>query len=338
MSALHVYPDISEIVQAVEIHSPTRFALHGEVRDLDRMKLAAPAGEGREPPAEPLVQALEAELYRDFYCRPQPGGSPAGGDPAEASGFVAALSRANRGQGTWEGGWVVAGVEPDGRIAVTKDRVTYWARPEQVRSRSGGPVVPSSGEACVVRLAKEHRHLFPAYYMALGNRLPEGGSLLRLYWNLTPAAAITYVRLVTDRLNREAIPFKTKVLSHPRSYRRADAGVLYLNRGDFGRLRPVLVQLHRDLSPKLNREVPMFVKPLAPGLGLAEDPGGGQSFGQSRCRIMAEALHRCHCRGASDLAERLRLVAVVWRERGLDPLRPWLEPGSEDAYSFEAAR
>lgn len=338
MSAPDLHPDISEIVQAVEIRSPTRFTLCGEPRDLDRMQVVAPFTGGKEQPGEPLVQALEAELYQAFYCRPRPGGSAAGTDPAEASGFVAALSRANRGQGTWEGGWVVAGVEPDGRIAVTKDRVTFWARPEQVRIRgSAPPAAPSTGKGCAVRMAKELRHLFPAYYMALGNRLPEGGPLLRLYWNLTPSAAITYVRVVTDRLNREEIPFKTKVLSHPRAYRRADAGVLYLNRGDFSRLRPVLDQVYRELGPRLNREVPMFTKPLGPGLGLAEDPGGGLSFGQSRCRILAEGLHRCHARRLTDLAERLRLVAEVWQERGLDPLRPYLEPGSADNYTLEWA-
>jgi hypothetical protein len=77
----------------------------------------------------------------------------------------------------------------------------------------------------------------------------------------------------------------------------------------------------------------MFTKPLAPGLGLAEDPGGGLSFGQSRCRVVAEGLYRCQAEGAADLDARLRVVAGVMRERGLDPLRPWLEPGSADDYA-----
>ncbi|MBP2019532.1 hypothetical protein J2Z79_002974 [Symbiobacterium terraclitae] len=334
MSAPPLHPDIRAVVQAVDIQSPTRFALRGAVRDLTRMEVVTPSGGSREQPAEPLVRALEAELYQGFYCRPRPGGPAAGADPAEASGFIAALSRANRGRGAWEGGWVVAGVEPDGQVAVRKDGVTFWAGPAQVRTRTGAPsAAPSPGEACSVQLAKELRHLFPAYYMALGNRLPEAGPLLRLYWNLSPAAAIPYVRMVTELLNREEIPFKAKVLSHPRQYRRADAGVLYVHRTDFGRLRPILRQLYRGLGSRLHREVPMFTKPLAPGLGLAEDPGGGLSFGQSRCRVVAEGLYRCQAEGAADLDARLRVVAGVMRERGLDPLRPWLEPGSADDYA-----
>lgn len=76
--------------------------------------------------------------------------------------------------------------------------------------------------------------------------------------------------LVTEQLNREGIPFKTKVLSNPHQYLRADAGVLYVDQRDFGRLRPIIKQLYDDLRTGLNAPVPMFTKRLAPGLGLAE--------------------------------------------------------------------
>jgi|GEM_PF-6458426 len=81
--------------------------------------------------------------------------------------------------------------------------------------------------------------------------------------------------LVTEQLNREGIPFKTKVLSNPHQYLRADAGVLYVDQRDFGRLRPIIKQLYDDLRPGLNAPVPMFTKRLAPGLGLAEIPAEG---------------------------------------------------------------
>ena len=71
------------------------------------------------------------------------------------------------------------------------------------------------------------------------------------------------------------------------------------------------------------------------GLGLAEDPGGGLSFGQSRCRIAAEGLVRAHAEGAQSPAARAERMAAAFRERGLDPLCPYLEPGSRDTYTFE---
>ena len=36
-----------------------------------------------------------------------------------------------------------------------------------------------------------------------------------------------------------------------------------------------LSRIHRAVSPHLRPEVPLFTKPLAPGLGLAEDPDNG---------------------------------------------------------------
>lgn len=341
MSTAYVHPDLVDLLRAVEVQSPTRFTLNGELRDLTRLKLLSPSGEGRARPQEPLLQALESDLYNRFYCRPRTGKAPTAGDPAALREFIGALSRANCGNGTWEPGWVVAAVEPDGRIAVTKDRVAFWARPAQVRcpgaSVAGAPVAgtPAAGAPCEVRLAKEIRHLFPAFYMALGDTLPDGAPLLRLYWNLTPTAATRYMRLATARLNGAGIPFRTKVLSNPQQYLRADAGVLYVRRTDFGRLRPIVAQLYGDLRASLLDGVPRFTKALAPGLGLAEDPGGGRSFGQSRCRIAAEALQRCQAGGVREPEARLRLLAEVFRQRGVDPLRPYLDAGSVDDYALE---
>lgn len=338
MRAAQYCADIRAVAEAAEVLGPMRFALLGEVRDLTRNPVVDPSG--REV-RDPLLQALESELYRRLYCRPRPGGAPAGTDPAEERAFIGALSRANQGRGTWESGWRVAGVEPDGQIAVTKDQVTFWARPSQVRVSGGAgpqghaPGAPEPGALCSVRLGKEIRHLFPAFYMALGNALPEGRPLLRLYWHLTPEAAVRYMRLVTEGLGGAGIPFRTKVLSHLRQYLRADAGVLYLARSDFDRARPVIARVYREIRALLHPAVPLFTRPLAPGLGLAEDPGGGLSFGQSRCRIAAEGLVRAHAEGAQLPAARAERMAAAFRERGLDPLCPYLEPGSRDTYTFE---
>jgi len=78
--------------------------------------------------------------------------------------------------------------------------------------------------------------------------------------------------------------------------------------------------------------VPMFTKPLAEGLGLAEDPGNQMSFGQSRCQITARALWSCYMRGLTDKEARLAALAEAFRAEGLDPAAPFLERGSTDFY------
>lgn len=329
MRAAQCHPDLVELVQAVEVLSATQFSLHSELRDVTRMKLVSRSGRNHQ--GEPLLQALESEMYQRLYCRPQAGSAPTAADPAAARDFIGALSRANCGRGSWEDGWAIARVEPDGRIAVRRDGVTFWAGASQVRCASD----PAPGASCEVRLAKEIRHLFPSFYMALGNALPDGSPLLRLYWHLTPSASLRYMALVTERLNREGVPFKTKVLSNPQQYLRADAGVLYVKRSDFSRLRRIISQLYGQLQWELKEVVPLFTKRLAPGLGLAEDPGDGLSFGQSRCRIAAQGLYRCWCEGLQDSAARLRCVAEVFREQGVDPERPYLEAGSSDPYGLD---
>src|SRR5436305_14389954 len=52
----------------------------------------------------------------------------------------------------------------------------------------------------------------------------------------------------------------------------------------------LLVDVYQAVKDNLKPETPLFTKRLAAGLGFAEDPGNGESFGMSRCRIVAEGL------------------------------------------------
>ncbi|MFL6255343.1 MAG: T3SS effector HopA1 family protein, partial [Pyrinomonadaceae bacterium] len=158
--------------------------------------------------------------------------------------------------------------------------------------------------------------------------------LVRFYWNLTAAAAVEYVALVTGRFNHEGVPFRTKVMADPSSYVRADGGVLYLERRHFPAARRLILEIHEAIEGRLRPGVPMFTKRLAAGLGMAEDPGSQMSFGQSRCRIAARSLCLSAARGLSRLEERLDALAAAFRAEGLDPGAPFLERGSVDFYTL----
>jgi hypothetical protein len=60
----------------------------------------------------------------------------------------------------------------------------------------------------------------------------------------------------------------------------SDPAVLYLARRDYPRAAPLLGELHRDMSPWLRSTLSSLVKRMA-GVGLAEDPGDGSSFGST---------------------------------------------------------
>jgi hypothetical protein len=106
--------------------------------------------------------------------------------------------------------------------------------------------------------------------------------------------------------------------------------VLYVG----GRYFPItarLVEIVRTAVP-LENSVPLFTKRLWPGIGVAADPGNGESFGTHRCRLTAEAIVQAWREGRQDVAARFASVAARFHATGLDPARPWLGPGSVDLF------
>jgi hypothetical protein len=356
MSAIDdTHPDLTHVASEVEILSDTRYRFRGELRDTQAAGLVPLSETGRpvhlEGGKSRLLAFIESELYQRLYRRPADGVGRSVVSGGADHAFIESLSEANTGSGTWQPGWRFAGLAPDGLLGVAKD-VTCWVPASDVRPPEGGL---RPGAACRVRVPKEVRHLVLGYYLAIGDaepRLEDGdeAGTVRLYWSLTPAAAPRYLRRLTTIFNEREIPFRSKVVAHSALYQNADAGVLYLAKEDFARSVRPLRRLHRDLARGLRDTVPLFTKRLAAGLGLAEDPLDGSSFGQSRCRIAAQGLwadyfadhhhladqHRLadHLAGGRSAEDRLRALATAFQGSGLDPARPYLRPHSEDIYAF----
>lgn len=326
-----VIDDVRDVVAAIEIHTPSRYTLDGVARDVP-----PPAAVTDDPPAVPLVQALQNEMYSVLYCR---FGSSArrGGDELADRELVHALSAANTGQGTWEPGWIVAGVEEDGRIPMRKDGLTVWVQPGQLRNRGldaqGRGPGRRPGTASRVRVGKELREIMQGFYFAIGDgdeseQRDADERMVRLYWHVDRDGAIELVRALTSTLNPLRVPFRSKVVNFAAGYPRCDAGVLYLDRRYYPRVAGVLPAIHEAVRPWLGDEVPRFTKRLAAGLGLAEDPETDESFGQHRCRLIAEALWLSFRDGDHD--RRFGRVCRAFERAGLDPARPYLQPGSPD--------
>jgi hypothetical protein len=178
----------------------------------------------------------------------------------------------------------------------------------------------------------------PGYYIAIGDGMEQfyerddKSSLVRLYWNLTREGSVLFIAAVTEIMNSARIPFRAKVLSEPWSYVRADAGVLYVARDLYPQVESLVPQILERVRSGLRLLTPMFTKQLAPGLGLAEDPGGGFSFGQHRCRLTAVALLRSYVERDQEHMSREETLLSVFRSSGLDPDLPYLDCGSKDQY------
>jgi hypothetical protein len=79
--------------------------------------------------------------------------------------------------------------------------------------------------------------------------------------------------------------------------------------------------------------VSLLVKRLAPGVGLAEDPGDGSSFGEHRCRLLAAIVTDPEWSGCDSDAEREALLTTRLAADGYTLDRIYLDPGSSDDFA-----
>ncbi len=188
--------------------------------------------------------------------------------------------------------------------------------------------------------------LIPAFHTIIGSHpVPDRaqtGRLIRLYWHVRQLGAAELLGSVQRALDTAGVPFTMKVLRSPLAYIRADAAVLYLHRDDFPAAARALAVVHDHMSSHLRKDPPLLTLRLARGLGLAEDPGDGSSFGQRSCRIVASAVWDLYdLEGPEAVADRYRAghaVAAAYAHLDLDALQPHLAERASFAYDWPAAR
>jgi hypothetical protein len=329
----HYRKQVTPAINATVFHSSTSFSWFG--------KASRPVAKTVQRALTPktarsyLLYQLQNQLYGDFYRQGFAG--PSRRDAAElpAHGrtpFVETLSAANGGNGCWEAGWQVVAVN-GAEVVVSRDGLTLWVRPQDCLAPAGGEITP--GLRVSLRFPKEFLSISPGFYMVQGDEPlagAPGSPLVRFYWHLTPEAAAPFVRSATVRLNGAGLPFRLKVLSDPSHYVRCDAGVVYVQRGDYAAVAAMLREVYHEVAAHLRPGTPALTKPLAPGVGLAEDPGQSDSFGQHRCRLLADGMIRAYEQGKTLLADRLHIVADRFAEEGIRLEEPFVNRGSGDDY------
>jgi hypothetical protein len=236
-----------------------------------------------------LIDGLAESMYAHLHCR-MPLDSralPAFANWAGSRDFVQRLSDANGGTGCWQQGWIVRGREADGRVVVERRGIRYWAAAGEIR-----PETAAVGSGVAVRLPREYRDMVPGFYLALGTAddVRDTTPILRVYWNVASRAAPALVGALTRELDQAIIPFQLKALTEPLRYDRVDPVVLYLARSDYRRALAVLERVYDSMRGWLRAPVSLLVRRIGHGVGVAEDPGDGSSFGEHRSRILARML------------------------------------------------
>jgi hypothetical protein len=346
-------PDILDSVSAVlattVIQSPSRFQI-GTRPPIDGAALAAPGIGTAGMPGNPapwaasLVAALWPHLYDAAYARPflaEPAAPIA--PPTEGlserdllAQLVSAFPEATR----WDPFWRVYRAEPTGAVHVQKGDRCRFVQPGTFMFTGfhRGPV--QTGSVVSVQLSAATSAAQPGFYH-LSGAVPgsdhDEAMLARFYLNTLAESVVPLLQQIAATFNAFVVPFQIKTLTDPASYDRSDSTVLYVAR----RFVPIVLKLLDDILPAyrvaLADPVPLFTKRLAPGLGAADDPGSGVSFGQSRSLLLAEAIVDAWCVGSQDVSARLRALANRFAFGGLRIDQPHLSSGNFDIYTMPTA-
>ena len=330
--------ELTEVFQAIVIHSPSVFSFAGEP-----VSLSAPGVQETSAAASsthPLVEQLQNYLYRYCYCR-RFHGNPAQElvqPEPEDSGFLQALSAANTSTARWDPGWQIYRIEPSGQIQAHKFGKTRLVWSGEFASYDGSGMAPKPGASISIFLAKESMTLQPGFYfvfgeMVLGQKYDQ--NMIRFYWNIRDDGAIDLVREITQTLNHFQVPFSFKCLSNRASYFRTDAAVLFVGKRYHRITAELLIDVYPRVKKHLKPETPLFTKRLAPGLALAEEPGNGESFGMNRCRLLAEGIWNAYAlQGLQSAQARLQAVTEQFGNYGIAIDRPYLNAGSVHRYEL----
>jgi hypothetical protein len=318
--------DLRTALHSVRVHSPTSFTFLGR-----RHQVPGSAVHSADVP--PLQSVLADAIYVSLHCREPAQGSIASGftNWVGARDFADRLSAVNSGSGTWQAGWTARGVEADDRIVAERHGVRFWVPPGEYRPVDGVVAMDRPG---AVRIPKEHFELIAGFYLAHGDAddTRDADDTVRVYWHIAPTGAERLVGMMTRQLNRAGIGFQLKVLSEPLRYHRTDPAVLYLARGDYPRAVPILRTVHDDVGAWVRSSVSLLVKRLAPGVGLAEDPGDDSSFGEHRGRLLAGILAEPEWSALGSIEERNVFLSSRLARDGYDLDRIYLNPGSADDF------
>jgi hypothetical protein len=264
-------------------------------------------------------------------------------DPA----FGRALRAANRGRGYADPGWVIVGHRDGGTLA-KKNSITVFLGESDIAKPPGvvaGATPLEIGTLVAVRFPNDRPYSCPGFYTAEGDggpASPEAGrQIVRIYFAIGPDHASALLSALTRTLGATLSRFSFKLLNNPRWYTRPDAAVAYVLRDEYARAHRMLREVVLKLRDGLIDRTPALTFPIARGVAVADEPLAEsavlrRSFGFHRSELIASGLARAYAARARTPDERRAWILREFRTAGLDPLRPWLNPGSNDFIPLDA--
>jgi hypothetical protein len=321
------------VLEAITIVSPAVILFRGETIAVTPGPVQPIPGMPSHPlPQMPLERELQGLLYARCYSHrledttPEP---PYASDPT----YVQRLTAANRSQARFESGWTVYTAAPNGLVYLQKGDRQRSAQPGEYLTSGPPGMPPQQGSMVTVSVPRDSAISQPGFYFLYGETLSDlwdDHHLLRFYFHATADSAPGVLEYLTLELNRFQVPFRMKALIEPVMYTRTDAIVLYLARRHQQIAIRIMQRMPGEIAAQLRPSTPLFTLPLAPGIGLAEEPNTGESFGMHRCRLVSEALVQAWKTGDQSVDGRLAAIDAHFTRAGFDLDLPYLSLASTD--------
>ncbi|WP_106743417.1 T3SS effector HopA1 family protein [Yoonia maritima] len=295
-----------------------------------------PAQQSATSDADPTLRLTEM-VYKYLYTHPSGQIADAFRATPSDDGLIAKISEANATKRTVQDGWIVRTPQADGAVIAERYGAVrkfvagqYLADPDATPIRQGSPVT-------VTHLAGS-KTLQPGFFHIFGQEqldIAELAKVVRLYFNLaSPQSAAPVAKLLSETLNEYGIPFTYKTAVRVCDYSRSDTAVLYLPKRVFEVSAMAISQKLDALKPLLDQSSPTFTKPIAHGIGLAEDPSDAVSFGASRSSLVAQAMLRAQNGDVICPTQFWNAFTDICALENLDIGRLYLNPGSTDTYDL----
>ena len=325
--------ELARILEQLEILSPASFRFRGEVVNVTPGVMTSVPGIPSHPlPEFPLTRDLQSALYTHCYSRRLD--DPAPPPPTEFKAdpaFLPQLVKSNRARTGWEGGWTIYQVSTNGQVWLMKGDRQRAAVPGEFIGNGPPGVPPQVGSIVSVQVLHESTVAQQGFYYLYGETLGDvwdDHNMVRFYFNAPATVAPELIEQLSSRLNRYQVPYRMKALNEPAFYGRTDSIVLYIARRHYTIVLNLVRDLPRTLTSQLNPSTPLFTEPVQPGIGTAEDPSTGESFGMHRCRLAAEGIVEAWRRGDQSVEGRLRAIESTFARNGFSLSAPHLCPGS----------
>lgn len=272
---------------------------------------------------DPRIVRLQQYLYRHYY---------------------AGLVQAECPESAWypppaaplqSGPWRVLEQLGGGALAVQRGTVTRRVEPGEYLFE-GVPAQAIRGHQVHLQRAAWTTQLDPAFVYLFGQAAADAHSddrMVRYYLAPQPAQLAEVVQVLGKALDRAGLPYMLKYPNDSTQWLRNDTVVLYVATRHAHQVHSLLGRHSQWLRQRLRGQVPLWTQALLPGLGFAQDPADGRSFGESRCRALAMGLL-----DAASAPDALEAIRRQFETQGIDWQQPHLEADLTDRFGLRQLR